>query len=422
MRKRLLIMLLATAVIATGGCGKSSSGEGDAKGKSEIELFSSKSENQEFLQTLVDEYNEGQDQFQVTLNAPADAETVLKTRLAKGDIPDILAFNYSNVTREILQDGFWVDMNEDPLAQYCYDEYKNMIKADNKEDSDALYGLPYAANAGGVIYNVDKFEEAGLDIPQTWDEFIDLAKTLKENGETPFLFPFKDIWTAKHPFVYLEAIMQPDNFESDRKAGKTTYVGTHEEIADRFLTILDYAQDDYMGLSYSDANKAFANGEAYMMINGNWVIPEIKKANPDCNVSMFAMPVSNNPEENKVSTGIDVMFTLSKDCENMDGAKDFIDFMMQKEQAQRYMDDQFALSAVNTATQEDPSVSVLQDYISDGKICMFADMQIPNGMDFDSALSQFCLNYSNGMDRDEAISQFLADVDEKFDTAIAQNQ
>ena len=36
---------------------------------------------------------------------------------------------------------------------------------------------------------------------------------------------------------------------------------------------------------------------------------------------------------------------------------------------------------------------------------MFADMQIPNGMDFDSALSQFCLNYSNGMDRDEAISQ-----------------
>ena len=124
----------------------------------------------------------------------------------------------------------------------------------------------------------------------------------------------------------------------------------------------------------------------------------------------------------KNSTGIDVMFTLSKDCENMDGAKDFIDFMMQKEQAQRYMDDQFALSAVNTATQEDPSVSVLQDYISYGKICMFADMQIPNGMDFDSALSQFCLNYSNGMDRDEAISQFLADVDEKFDTAIAQNQ
>ena len=39
MRKRLLIMLLATAVIATGGCGKSSSGEDDAMGKSEIDLF-----------------------------------------------------------------------------------------------------------------------------------------------------------------------------------------------------------------------------------------------------------------------------------------------------------------------------------------------------------------------------------------------
>lgn len=422
MKKSLLVIFLAATLAVTGGCGKSNSGEDGNSGGKEIELFSSKAENQELLQSMIDDYNKSQDEFQITLNAPADAETVLKTRLAKGDIPDILAFNYSNVTREILQDGFWVDMNEDPLADYCYDEYKNLIKADNKDDADALYGIPYAANAGGVIYNVDKFKEAGLEIPQTWDEFISVVKSLKEKGETPLLFPFKDIWTAKHPFAYAQSAMQPENFEADRKAGKTTYVGTHEEIAEKFLTLLDYAQDDYMGLSYNDANKEFANGDAYMMINGNWVIPEIKKANPDCNVSMFAMPISNNSEENKVSTGIDVMFVLSKECKNMDGAKDFIDYMMQAEQAQKYMDDQFGLSAINTATQEDPSVSPLQDYITEGKICIFADMQIPNGMDFDSALSQFCLNYSNGMDKKDVIDQFLNDMDEKFDTAIAQNQ
>ena len=225
MKKSLLVIFLAATLAVTGGCGKSNSGEDGNSGGKEIELFSSKAENQELLQSMIDDYNKSQDEFQITLNAPADAETVLKTRLAKGDIPDILAFNYSNVTREILQDGFWVDMNEDPLADYCYDEYKNLIKADNKDDTDALYGIPYAANAGGVIYNVDKFKEAGLEIPQTWDEFISVVKSLKEKGETPLLFPFKDIWTAKHPFAYAQSAMQPENFEADRKAGKNDICG-----------------------------------------------------------------------------------------------------------------------------------------------------------------------------------------------------
>ena len=35
------------------------------------------------------------------------------------------------------------------------------------------------------------------------------------------------------------------------------------------MKLLDYAQDDFMGLTYDDGNKAFANGEAAMIINGN---------------------------------------------------------------------------------------------------------------------------------------------------------
>lgn len=419
MKKRWTLLLMI-GVVCLGGCGKESdSADKDGKTK-ELEVFSSKAENQEILQNLVDGFNKSQEKVKIKLNAPADAETVLKTRLAKDEVPDILMFNYSNSMREILRDGFWKDWSEEPLAEYCYDEYKNILKADNEEESEALYALPYAANGGGVIYNVDKFEEKNLEIPETWDEMIAMMDALKAEGETPLLFPFKDIWTAEHPYTYIEGRLQPENFEEDKKAGKTTYVGTHEEISDHFLTLLDYAQEDYMGTSYNDANKAFANGDAYMMINGNWVIPEIKKANPDCNISMFAMPATNDKNENLISTGIDVMFAVSNDCSNVEGAKEFIEYMIQTEQAQKYMDDQFALSAVNTATQKDPTVAILQQYIEENKVYLFTNMQNPNGMDFGAALSAFCLNYSNGMDREEAIAEFLADTDSKFDTANAQ--
>lgn len=388
---------------------------------SEIEIFSSKQENMDIMQKLVDGFNKSQDEVTVKLNAPADAGTVLKTRLAKNDVPDVLAFNYDHTMRELLQEGFFMDLSEDPLADHCYDEYKNFIKADNNEDNpDALYALPYVANAGGVIYNVDKFAELGVEIPKTWDEFMTVIEKIEEKGENPFLFPFKDSWTAMYPFIYLESVYQPENFEADRKAGKTTYVGTHEKITEMFLTLLDHTSTDYMGLSYADANKAFANGEAYMMINGNWVLPEIKKANPDCNVSMFTMPALNDAKKNAISTGVDLMFSISEDCKDPEGAKAFIEYMMQPEQAQAYIDDQVALSVIDTATQKDPSVSGIQDVIKKEKVHLFADMQIPDGMDLGAEMSALCLNYSSGMSKKEATAEFLADMDEKFDTAIMQ--
>ena len=47
-------------------------------------------------------------------------------------------------------------------------------------------------------------------------------------------------------------------------------------------------------------------------------------------------------------------------------------------------------------------------------------MQIPDGMDLGAEKSAHCLNYSSGMSKKEATAEFLADMDEKFDTAIMQ--
>ena len=52
--------------------------------------------------------------------------------------------------------------------------------------------VPYVANAVGVIYNKAIFKELGLEVPTTWDEFIAVAEKVKESGQTPFYFTFKD--------------------------------------------------------------------------------------------------------------------------------------------------------------------------------------------------------------------------------------
>lgn len=407
------------------GCGSSSSDSSDSSSSSgsssgetvELELFSSKSENVDILTELAEKFNETHEGITVTITAPSDAGTVLKTRMAKGDMPDILAIGGDTNYTEVQSAGMLVDLSDEDYVDNLQESYIQMIYDVNADKEEVLYGIPYATNASGVMYNVDKFEEYGLEIPTTWDEFIEICEILQEAGETPLLMTYKDAWTALCPWNSMAPELQPDNFYDDRDAGLTTFVGTHEEIVEKYLQLLEYAQDDFMGLSYDDGNKAFANGEAVMIINGNWAINQYRNANEDFNVNMFALPGSNNEEDNAVTSGVDVLLAICNDTEYLDECKEFIEFMLEEENAQAYIDDQFAFSAVKGVSQGDEAVAGVVDDIESGNVVNFPDHYYPSAFDLSALVSELCLNYTNGMDNDENIAQFLEQCDTKYDSA-----
>ena len=82
MNKKLICTLMAGALLVgtVTGCGSSSEGDSSAKG-TELELFSSKAENKDILQKLVDKFNETHEDVTIKITAPADAGTVLKLSL-----------------------------------------------------------------------------------------------------------------------------------------------------------------------------------------------------------------------------------------------------------------------------------------------------------------------------------------------------
>lgn len=414
----LMFGALMAGMLTVTGCGGSSNGDSSAKGgKTELELFSSKAENKDILQQLVDKFNEAHEDVTIKITAPADAGTVLKTRMAKNDMPDIVMMGGDNNYTEVESAGMLVDLSDQDYISNIQDSYMQMVYDVNKDKEEKAYGVPYATNASGVIYNVDKFEELGLEIPKTWDEFIDVLDQIKNAGEQPLLMTYKDAWTSLCPWNSMAPDLQPDGFTDDRKEGKTTFAGTHEEIVEKYLTLLDYAQDDFMGLTYDDGNKAFANGDAVMIINGNWAINQYKNANADINVNMFALPASNDESKNYVTSGVDVLMGVCKDSANEDMAKEFVSFMMEPENAQTYIDDQFAFSAIKDVEQNNETVAGVKEDIANGKVANFPDHYYPSGFDLSALISEMCLNYSNGMDNQENMDQFLKQCDEKYDIA-----
>lgn len=417
--KKIVALGLAGSLVAgmLAGCsgkGDEASGKADS-GVTELELFSSKMENVSTLQSLVDSFNEQNPDIKITLNAPADAGTVLKTRMTKDDLPDILAYGGDNRYTELTDVGVLVDLSDEDFIKTINPSYMNMLYQINADRDEKAYGAPFATNASGVIYNVDLFKEAGVEVPATWDEFMEVCETLKNAGIQPFEFTFKDGWTTLLSWNAMAADLQPENFLFDRMDGKTTFTGTHEEVLEKYLQVIQYGQADYMGTSYDDGNRNFANGSAAMLINGSWTVPELKKTNPDINLDMFAYPTTNDEAKNLTASGIDVLLAVTTQCKNPEAAKKFVSFMLQPENSQQYMEEQFAFSPVEGVMQEDESVASLAKNITDGKVVDFSDHYYPSGYDLAAILSEFFLNRENGMADQENIEATLKKCDEQYD-------
>ena len=91
------------------------------------------------------------------------------------------------------------------ISRDAQEAYIDMVYDVNKDKEETIYGVPFATNASGVIYNTEKIEELGLEVPKTWDEFIDILQKIKDAGEQPLLMTYKDAWTANAPWNSIAA-------------------------------------------------------------------------------------------------------------------------------------------------------------------------------------------------------------------------
>jgi raffinose/stachyose/melibiose transport system substrate-binding protein len=410
MKKMLKVFgVMVLGAIALSGCGTS--------GKKTLEVFSTKPESINTLKELAEQFaKEKNDGTVVTVVSPADAGTVLRARLAKNDIPDVIMMGGDSNYTEFASSGVLLDLTDTQLINNVQENYLKMIYDINADKSKKAFAIPYATNASGVLYNKALFRKAGVSIPETWTEFMDVIAKLKKAGIQPFELTFLDSWTCLPPWNSMAPVIAPASFTEDRRNGKTTFAATHREVLEKYLTILKNSQgSDFMGTSYDDGNKKFAQGGAAMMINGNWAISEFIKNNPDIEVDLFAFPSTDNPSKNTLTSGIDVCIAIAAKSKQSELAKEFASFLVRKDVAQQYVNEQFAFSAVKDVKQNNKTVEGVKATIAAGRVSDFPDHYYPSGYDLASVLSKFALNYANKMDDEKNISETLAECDRQYD-------
>lgn len=83
-------------IISMSACGGSPGSGTDANGNTKIQFFQSKSESVDIVNQLIKEFESENPDIKVEQQAAPDSLTVLKSRITKNDIPDVIAVNVSN--------------------------------------------------------------------------------------------------------------------------------------------------------------------------------------------------------------------------------------------------------------------------------------------------------------------------------------
>lgn len=400
-------LCLGMAGVMAAGTMLSECGKEEANGKVKIEVVQYKPEAVDVFEELEKKFNETHDNIELVIDSPNDAMTILKTRFIREDYPDIIGIggdvNYSN----FLDSDMLMDISDfDGLA-----DVKEAYLQNDKEleyvPMDGTYALPYMANAAGVLYNRDMFEEHGWTIPTTWDEFTALCEKIEAEGIQPLYFGFKDSWTCLAPWNAIAVDLAPSDVCSEVNKGNTTFTDNYREVAEKEKALLTYAQDNPAAYGYNDACTAFAKGESAMFVIGSYAVPQIKSVNPDMNIDSFVFPASNNAEENVLNSGNDLQFSVMKNCKHKEEAYEVLRFFMEDENVQAYIDDQSAVPCKKGDFDLPSMLDGMKDYINEGKLVDYQDHHYPSEMSVDAMIQTYLLD-----DSDNATDKFL----KKFDT------
>ncbi len=379
-------LCLIAAFFMLSGCTAS-----DNSGKIEIEIVQYKPEAANYFTTVQDEFNATHDNIRLKISSPNDAMTILKTRFIREDYPDIIGIggdiNYSYfVDAEIL-----ADVSDYEGLSQIKQAYRDIDEALELVPVDGTFAVPYVANAAGVLYNRDMFEEHGWQIPTNWDELNALCAQIQSEGILPFYFGFKDTWTCLAPWNAMAVDLAPADTAKQVNKGQTTFAKEYREVSEKYLELLQYGPEDPFAFAYNDACTAFARGESAMYPIGSYAAPQILSVNPELNLDSFVMPASDDSNGNTLNSGIDLQFCVMADCKNKEAAYEVLDFLYADENIQKYIDAQTAIPCKEGDFTLPSILDGMRDFIAEGNMTDYQDHYYPSEMAVDAQIQTFLL-------------------------------
>lgn len=344
----LLIGAMAASMLTCCGSNGGSSDSSDSKADSSSEtmtIMMNGSDSDAFMEgyrKIVDGFNESNEygvKVEIQNITNADYKTKLTTMMASDSEPDII-FTWPLGYLENFVNGDKVVSIQKYLDED--EDWKNSFNGgilDPLTYDGEVYAIPTQQSTAIMYYNKAIFDKYGLEVPTTYDEYVQVCDTLKENGVTPVALASTadDAWLVSQYIQQLsDGIKGEDLFNSLKDGtGKWNDEGM-VEAGKLFQEEVNkgYFEDGFTGVSREEAQLQFANGQTAMYFNGCWEISNLDKKENAAeaeNISCFLMPAVNEEYAGVEVGSVDTSYAITKNCKNVDAAVALLKYMTNEE-------------------------------------------------------------------------------------------
>ena len=100
----------------------------------------------------------------------------------------------------------WVQEVGDIWSKHHLDQRITASAKSTVTINGKIYGLPVHYYHWGIYYNRKVFSKHGLSEPQTWQQFIEVCETLKQQKITPITFGAEEVWPVAAWFDYINLL------------------------------------------------------------------------------------------------------------------------------------------------------------------------------------------------------------------------
>lgn len=377
MKKRMIALLMTMLMMGSAlmtGCGGQSESESSSESAETKEESSGDAvtisllswNNEENMTPFIEAFEAENPGIKVDLQYVPHVQQYLDKFmvLSAADQMTDMFYTTAENKKEVFEKGLAEDISDLEIFQRIDEKVSGIYGQDGK-----IYAFSPDAWVGGIFYNQDLFEQAGIsEVPATWDEFIDCCNKLQDIGVIPYLDDADNVNSIPQTLYQCEVISQNPEADQEINEGQATFVDYYtkpfEEWYDDMLEPGLYDQMS-LGLSAEQVTDMFATGQVAMVTSGPWNLEVYREKNPDLKFDSFPLSDKNG---NVVLTGaLNAGLSISSTSEHKEECKKFIEFMAEDENLLKWQETSGNAIVVEGIDYElDPVLDKYKDYVVDG--------------------------------------------------------
>lgn len=245
---------------------------------------------------IIDRFNqeyEGKYHVKAITTNLEEYDTKLNALVAAKQTPDVFICNPGPNLTQYVEAGIAADLTDILQNQESewYGTFTDGIFERLTYDGKIM-AVPTNFAAACVFYNTEIFDKAGVEVPTTFTELIEVCKKIKEAGYDPIAVSAGTPWCLSMIAGYLcDRAGGPDNLLGIGDGSLDWTSESFINAGNKLKELSEYFPKTAAGDSNDQAVANFYNGESAMLVQGSWVIAQINGNNPDfeekCGVFRF---------------------------------------------------------------------------------------------------------------------------------------